>query len=77
MQNDIEIAFSSIVYRAGCDCKDMIDNTNKKLKSYCASVGIGLINNVNIDGSCLSRSKLHLNGLLAKNIASCVKLKAG
>ena len=49
------------------------------MKSYCASVGIGFINNANINGSCLSRRKLHLNrkgfSLLAKIIASHVKLK--
>ena len=64
------------------NCKYMIDDTNKTLKSYCASVGIGFINNANIDGSCLKRSKLHLNRqgsyrLVAKNIASYVKLTAG
>ena len=54
--NDIEIAFSGIIHREDLlDTKEMIDDTNKKLKSYCASLGIGFINNANIDGSCLSR----------------------
>ena len=39
------------------------------------------MSNVNINGSCLIRSKLHLNregsGLLAENIAFYVKLKPG
>ena len=61
IENGIEITFSGIICRAGRDCKDMIDNTNKKLKSYCASFEIGLTNNVNVDASCLSRSKLHLS----------------
>ena len=57
----------------------MIDDTKKKLKICCVSIGIGFISNVSINGSCLNRSKLHLNRkgstLLAKNTASYVKLK--
>ena len=79
-ENDLEITFSGIVHREDCDCKDIMDSTNKKLKSYCGSVGIKFINNVRIDGSCLNRSKLHLNckdsSLLTKNVASYIKLKA-
>ena len=52
-ENNVKIAFSGIVHREDRDCKNMTDDTNKKLKSYCASIGIGFINNVNIDGSCL------------------------
>ena len=79
--NDIEISFCGIVYWEDRDCKDMIDDTNKKLRSYCTSIGIGFINNGNIDGSYFNGSKLHLNrngpGLSARNIALYVKLKAG
>lgn len=79
--NDIEISFCGIVYREDRGCKDMIDDTNKKLRSYCASIGIGFINNGNIDGSYFNGTKLHLNrigpGLSARSIALYVKLKAG
>ena len=79
-ENDVEIAFAGMVHREGHDCKDMIDDTNKKLKSYCPSIGRRFINNANIDDSCFNRSKLHLNrkgsSLLAKNTVSYVKLKA-
>ena len=72
-ENDVEIDFSGIVHQEDRDYKDMIDDTNKKMKSYCASVGIGLINNANFDSSCVNRSKLHLirkcSGLLRKNIS--------
>ena len=51
-ENDIEIPFSGIVHREDRVCKDVIDDTNNKLKSYCASVGRGFINNDNFDGSC-------------------------
>ena len=78
-ENDAEIAFSGIVHRQDCNCMDMIAGTNKTLKSYSASVCIGFIHNPNIDGSSLNRSKLPLNRkgdcLLAKNMASYVKLK--
>ena len=72
-ENDVEIDFSGIVHQEDRDYKDMIDDTNKKMKSYCASVRIGLISNANIDSSCVNRSKLHLirkcSGLLGKNIS--------
>ena len=51
-ENDIEIPFSGIVHREDRVCKNVIDDTSHKLKSYCASVGRGFINNDNIDGSC-------------------------
>ena len=59
--NYVEIAFSGIVHREDRDRKDKIGGTNKKLESYCASARTESINNDNIDCSCLSRSKLHLN----------------
>ena len=61
-ENNVKIAFSGIIHReVRRNCKKMIDDTNKKLKIYCFSVGIVFINNANIDGSSLNRSKLHLN----------------
>lgn len=51
-ENYIKIPFSSIVHREDRVCKNVIDDTSNKLKSYCASVGRGFINNDTIDGSC-------------------------
>lgn len=51
-ENYIEIPFSGIVYREDRVCKNVIDDTSNKLRSYCASVGRGFINNDTIDGSC-------------------------
>ena len=59
--NSIKIAFSSIINREDEDFKDKIMDVNNKLKNYCNSAGMDFINNLNIDGSCLSRGKLHLN----------------
>ena len=43
-------------------------------KSYCESKGYGFVENSNIDGGLLNRSKLHLNkkgtALLSRNIAN-------
>ena len=69
-----KMAFSGIIHRK--DCKYMIDNTNKKLKNYCAFVTIAFVNNANVDGSCLNRSRMHLNckvsaNLFSKNVDSC------
>ena len=44
-ENYTETVFSGIVHREDRDCSDTIDDTIKKLKSYCASVEIGFINN--------------------------------
>ena len=43
------------------DFKGKINHVNNKLKNYCNSAGMDLIDNSNIDGSCLNRGKLHLN----------------
>ena len=61
--NSIKIAFSGIISREDEDedFKDKIMDVNNKLKNYCNSAGMDFINNLNIDGSCLSRGKLHLN----------------
>ena len=79
-ENDVEIAFSGIIHSEDLrDSKEMIDDTNKKLKNYCASLGIGFINNANIDGFCFSRCKSYLNRkgtcLFNQHILSYEKLK--
>ena len=50
-------------HRDDQDFKEEIKEINRKLENLCRGKGIKLINNNNnnIDGSCLNRSKLHLN----------------
>lgn len=50
-KNFFEIAFSDNVYQEDCDCTGMTDDTNKRSKSYCTFVGMGFINNDNIEGT--------------------------
>ena len=80
-ENGVKIAFSGIIHRKDCDCKDMIDNTKKKKKkkieNYCAFVTIASIRTempMPID-----RNRLHFNckgsSVSSKNVNSCVKLK--
>ena len=75
-ENAMETAFLSILHCEDWDCKDVIDDNKKNWKNTV----LGFINNANIDGSCLSRSMLHLNWKRfinsAKDIPSYVKLKA-
>ena len=54
-----------------------IKEINRKLENLCKGKGIKFINNSNIDGSCLNRSKLHLNksgtALLVKKFSQALK----
>ena len=65
VNNEIQIAFSSV--------KEIV----RKLENLCKDKGINFINNINIDGSCLNRSKLHLNksgtALLVKFFSQALK----
>ena len=71
VNNKIQIAFSSVILRDDQDLKEEIKKINRKLDNLCKGKGTKFINNTNIDGSCLNRSKLHLNksgtALLVKN----------
>ena len=58
VNNEIQIAFSSVIHR---DNQDFEEEINRKLDNLCQGKGIKLINNNNIDASCLNRSKLYLN----------------
>ena len=53
------------------DFQEEIKEINRMLENLCKGKEIKFINNINIDGSCLNRSKLHLNksgtALLVKN----------
>ena len=71
---NIQTGFSSITQRTDKDFRNEIKETNIKLKNYCLGKGFIFVDNDNINESCLSNSKLHLNKKrtqrLAKNILS-------
>ena len=75
--NEIQIAFSSAIHRNDQDFEEEVKEINRKLENLCKGKGIKFINNTNIDGSCLNRSKLHLNksgtALLVKNFSQTLK----
>ena len=77
VNNEIQIAFSSVIHRNDQDFEEEIKEINRKLENLCKGKGIKFINNTNIDGSCLNRSKLHLNksgtALLVKNFSQALK----
>ena len=57
--NEVEIDFTGAIQRDDQDFEEEIKEINRKLENLCKGKGIVFINN--IDGSCFSRSKLHLN----------------
>ena len=65
------MGFSGVVARGDINKKENIVSTNNRLKMYCKGKEFFLIDNSNIDASCLNKSKLHLNrkgtSYLAKN----------
>ena len=61
VNNKNQIAFSSIIHRDDQDFEEEIKEINRKLENLCKGKGIKFINNTNIDGSRLNRTKLHLN----------------
>ena len=76
VNNEIQIAFGNI----HCDYQgfeEEIKEINRKLENLCKGKRIKFINNTNIDGSCLNRSKLHLNksgtALLVKTFSQALK----
>ena len=77
VNNEIQIAFSSVIHRNDQDFEEEIKEINRKLENLCEGKGIKFINNTNIDCSCLNRSKLHLNksetALLLKNFSQALK----
>ena len=77
VKNEIQIAFSSVVHRDDQDFEEEIKEINRKLQNLCKGKEIKFINNTNIDGSCLNRSKLHLNksgtALLVKAFSQALK----
>ena len=77
VNNEIQIAFSSVIHHDDQDFEKEIKEINRKLKNLCKGKGIKFINNTNIDDSCLNRSKLHLNKsgttLLVKTFSQALK----
>ena len=77
VNKEIQTAFSSVIHRNNQDFEEEIKEVNRKLENLCKGKVIKFINNNNIDGSCLNRSKLHLNksetALLVKNFSQALK----
>ena len=77
INNEIQIAFSSVIHRDDQDFEEETKEINRKLENLCKGKGIKFINNNNIDGSCFNRSKLHLNksgtALLVKNFSQALR----
>ena len=60
VNNEIQIAFSSVIHHDDQDFEEEMKEINRKLENLCKGKGIKFVSNTNIDGSCLIRSKLHL-----------------
>ena len=60
-EGKIKWGFSGIVARGDINKEEDIVSTNNRLEKYCKGNEFFFIDNSNIDGSCLNRSKLHLN----------------
>ena len=76
-EKETEIMFSGLSQREDHDFRNQIEEIKEKLKRYCKSKGYRFVENSNIDGGLLNRSKLHLNkkdtALLSRNIANVLK----
>ena len=81
VNNEIQTAFLGVIHRDDQDFEEEIKEINRKMENLCKGKGIKFINNNNIEGSCLNRSKLQLNKLqlnksgtaqLVKNISQAL-----
>ena len=61
VNNEVQIAFTGVIHRDDQEFEEEIIEINRKLKNLCKEKGAKFINNNNIDGSCINRSKIHLN----------------
>ena len=60
--NETKIALSSVVTRSDkSNMRLKVSTLNTSLKAFCAKNHIDLIDNSNVDASCLGAKKLHLN----------------
>ena len=50
-----------MIQRFDVSVSDKIETINEKLKKFCIGKGFTFIDNTNINESCLSSGKLHLN----------------
>ena len=77
VNNEIQITFSNVIHSNDEDFEEEIKEINRKLENLCKGKAIKFINNTNIDGSCLNRSKSHLNksgtALLVKKFSQALK----
>ena len=74
---ECKLAFSSIIRRGDIDVEKKAEDLNLKLEKFCKSQDHFFINNENIDLSCLSGGKLHLNkkgnSIFANNLLDLLK----
>ena len=56
-----QVVIPSLIKRHDQDFNEDIKSINEKLQSMCPSKGFSFIDNINIDKSCLNRSKLHID----------------
>ena len=72
----VNIGFSSVISRSARNLGQGIRDLNLKLKGYCEGNNFLFVDNVNIEESCLSNSKLHLNhkgtNILCQNIKNSI-----
>ena len=77
MLTKIQIASSGVIHCNDQGFEEEIKEINRKLENLYNGKRIKFINNNNIDGSCLNRSKLHLNksgtALLVKTFSQALK----
>ena len=73
MNDEIEIALSSVIHRDYRDLDDEINEINKNLENLCKGKSARFIDNSNIKSSSLNRSKLHLNKLNKSGTAFLTK----
>ena len=73
----IQITSSGVIHCNDQGFEEEIKEINRKLENLYKGKRIKFINNNNIDGSCLNRSKLHLNksgtALLVKKFSQALK----
>ena len=69
-EGKIKWGFSGIVARGDINKEEDIVSTNNRLEKYCKGNEFFFIDNSNTDGSCLNRSKLHLNRKDASYLAN-------
>ena len=60
-QNPPKVVIISLINRHDQDFNDDIADINEKRQGFCNSKGLSFIDNNNIDRSCFSKGKLHLN----------------